>query len=695
MAVHLIKNIQFSLAMVSCASMIFAPVHSFANTVDNSTKWNNSLQQTGLNKLTSMDELIKKGDSFLTDSEKAELNKISSGNLKDTDAPKFETSVVKDKFGKEIPVLKIENKDFSMSIKFIGESNKFIQVNNVYMTEKEASTLTSFLDRLMAADPQFRKKLTGSSLPLEIQEYNKKSLTGSNETAYGGMAIIPKEIWKTLSKKDKVQYIIQSRMLHEASLRVIDEIKKDSKNEKVKSSMLENWIFWILQDAEAADSKNNKEGLECGIAGFVSSYDKNGLCSADPKKIQYGTGFLRDENKKAFDYCAKKSSFPCSVLLYSKPNTNNYFCVNNNNINNASNLNDKNSCASQSKLIEPNIQFDKKDSSRYSDVEKILEENYNKNVDGNQKNIEKYLKGFGIEVGDELNDDTYNQLVQLNESFQNDISFARNSCANTLNQKVDKKLQIKQGFLNACDQFHRTQLYIGKYLESKFKCEKSDEFNYQSLKCVCFNRKEVMPGSSCDSDKSSSTPLVYGSLDKCKELGCNSCESASSENNIFKCVDPSINTPKSEPSFWQKITGFFKDTYKSYPYIYWTAGAFAGYHIFKKVFFAKESPAPVSNTCETNVNKIKSGNGCICPNTCALGMYQNSDTCGCTAVNDTQVTCVGTNVVVTNILDCPPANTTTTESSSTAGGVKMCKDGSVISASSTCPSISGSSKTSK
>lgn len=156
-----------------------------------------------------------------------------------------------------------------------------------------------------------------------------------------------------------------------------------------------------------------------------------------------------------------------------------------------------------------------------------LAELYKKQQLENDQYVTNYLKSFlgenvdKIKKGFDLDDKLIDKLVNIQNVFNSQIKFARESCEKSTDNPKYK--QYDQNFWQACDQLHRRHLFVGQWLEKRIGCEDGGKMDDKSLMCMCppSQTNLVIPGQKCSvlkpviagGSSSVTSPLIQQTVD--------------------------------------------------------------------------------------------------------------------------------------------------------------------------------------
>lgn len=459
-----------------------------------------AITQLGLNKSMTLGEFYKKNKYLYPPRVQAHLNEFINDN-KDYTMPLFEVTSVKNSEGFEVPTVRVSKDGELVNMQINGNSNKYVKFNNTNLTEVDIINFSDMFLKLNNGDANLRKQ---------------------TEAKFNGYPEISKEIWKSMSARDKAEYILNLRKLWSDAQKVL--ILKNSKSSAaVETSKLEYVFNSIFSNASAqqakvavkpagaktAVKKNSGSTVSassenCIVAGYVSNYS-NGSCGINAIQDSYKdeSGNINPAVSKAQSQCGS-GQIACNPFVYGLPGGK-AICVTTSDPSFQIATHANGPCDTKSPLG-TEVQFlnkDLKNQNRYS-AENLklnpdqLSEEYKKQQKQNSAYVENYLKGFlgaGIDLSKELDVSTLDQIVNIKKAFDSDIQKAKDSCiAAASSNKYNEK-----NFWGACDQLQRRFLFVAEFLKEKPGCKDGASINSETLKCTCTDSKktEVNPGAKC------------------------------------------------------------------------------------------------------------------------------------------------------------------------------------------------------
>lgn len=266
----------------------------------------------------------------------------------------------------------------------------------------------------------------------------------------------------------------------------------------------------------------------CIIAGYISSYRKNGSCSTDGIFKNYPN---QDLIIKANQFCKNSNngggsnSIACSPYVYGTPNGT-PTCVDTKKveIQNATHFEGK--CDSASRLgskidflNNPDLMTKKRynvENLKLNDKgidEAVLNEQL-----ANPDYVKNYISGLikfrsdgknSINFGNALSDSDLQIILETQNAFNTDIKNATQSCK----MATETNTNNEPNFWGACDQLQRRRLFVAQFLAKTPGCKEGSKIDVNTLKCQCKDvsgrlTKAVNPGASCSASSPVPTPVV-------------------------------------------------------------------------------------------------------------------------------------------------------------------------------------------
>lgn len=614
-------------------------------------------------------------------------------------------------------------------------------------------------------DEDFSKAMQGAASTAKAAAAGVVTSSATKKTmAFAGMPTLSKEAWAKMSMKERAGYIIQMRLLWNDARRVLQLAPKQKTSRlettsgveavareiELGAQVFQKWASLLMllnpavqaksgkpkkpvnSDGQAADqpdlgtdagSKASGSSNSCIVAGYISKY-KGNVCDVKSIYSAYD-GAPNELVQKANAACADdQGSIACNPFIYGTPNgapkcvtpsKKGEFQV-------ATHFDgpcDKASRLTTETKATSFLKKDLKNGSRYDNENRSmsdaqLQEQYESEQGSNPQLVDNFVNGLlkfkglkEIKSDSILTTSDLDQLVEIQGSFNKEITSAKNSCEAAAKNKKNEK-----NFWGACDQLHRRFLSVANFLKQTPGCKDKGEINSDSLMCSCpapkpgaSSTKEVPPGASCSSvpdspAADSSAPPANGSGvgNKPPKPSADSCEAqypGISQDQMTadcKCKNGKqpVNSSFDGQDSWScgkaggdrvaETCGFFCSAGKflkkfALPVV---ATAAVGYLLYKLLKPKIPKLNAAADTCPN-------GSKAPCTQKCSGNFVALADgTCGCNACGGGQVvtsstdcTCVNPSTSTTTTYTCPDGTTKVTDLSSCPASL-TCPDGTKV-----------------
>lgn len=508
------KNI-FSLLSWACAhlawlTMAFSPVALGKESENiNSLVLQRYVTELGLNKKSTLGEFWKKNKSefpvfmqkdlenYFKENQNVAMPEVSVKNQKATD-------------GTDVPVLIVTEKGKTTTIQFYEERDKWVKINGIAMTENDLESVTGLYTRLSASDIRLKNK---ADKYLTNKKNKLNNLDRANDLArFEGFPRITPQLWKSMSKNDRVAYVVKMRMLWLSAKKVSEYFPKKNKKtaEHSSDSQLEKFFDIILKKAEAAPSGTakmtappaakpaksaavqvkgttvtTKEGKtvripynakSCVVAGYVGAYSETtGKCSPEVALATYEKNDNLKFVKKANDECSARASnlVACNPILYSYPQGS-PLCVDSKASSYQIATHYEGPCDTASRLSSKDVKDKLTFKSDYSDI--VPEARRWEMIDQDQKKDEysytnEFIKGY-LKRND-TESKKYSELFEQGK-WDKDLDEMLVNIQTQFETEIERSTQAcREGYLSgtnepnqkgACDQLHRRWLFTERFI---------------------------------------------------------------------------------------------------------------------------------------------------------------------------------------------------------------------------------------
>lgn len=561
----------------------------------NQNKLTTIVNEAGLNKRITLNEYWKNTKKFYPAWVVPQLENYvkSNGNRL---MPEVQLASMKSSDGSVIPVMRLTDGGKSYTLQFFGEKNKYVKFNNVNLSEFDIARIDDVFTRIVASDYNLRKQ--AEALYFKNPEKIKNSAKQSNDFNFQKFPRITPELWKSLTKEQRVGYIIKMRSLHQSAVAVM----ASSNNKAKKGASIDLQLFYKTIFGEVANAQKTKRQSaaqpfsgQCIVAGYVGSYgpgennkgQRSSICDVDLA--------LKDSNylstKTANEKCAEKDSktVACNPIIYGYPNGQPY-CVDKVSSNFQQGTWFEGPCDKESRLTTTKVGDFSKKYSELSREEQLKAIELEQKAD--YKLTDAFLKGVLASKDPALLDAFINgkwthaldtELVKIQNQFEDEITRSMQICSSKLDATGGKNDEPRQK--DACDQLHRRWLFADRFvsqirskgcLDGSKYIWKLDDKDYSSDRsnettafrknktnveatgsnlCQCANGKNVSFGERCElsaitSEEISGQPVA--SVLACSEKNGNI--KGIDENNPCQCKDGKEPKPAKKGSFFSFIS---------------------------------------------------------------------------------------------------------------------------------------------
>ena len=764
------KSIRWSLAWVSVGTMVWTPVAMGQEAQRiTQQQIQGALDTIGLNRQMTVGEFYTKNKELFPERIRQDLEPALM-KFKNERMPQFEVVSSKATDGAEVATVRVSSSVGLLNLQWFGETNRFLKFQNTNLTEIDIINFDDMLHRVMAGDEKIRRQFFKNDEDFSKAMWGAAatgpgaSSATKKAAAFAGMPTLSKEAWAKMSLKERAGYIIQMRLLWNDARRVLQlaprqktsqfEVDKKSTEPvavhefEMGAKLFQKWASLLtllnpavqakkgpskpkVSDGKVADqpdlgseagSSASGSSNSCIVAGYISKY-KGNICDVKSIYSAYD-GTPNELVQKANEACADdKGSIACNPFIYGTPNgapkcvtpsKKGEFQV-------ATHFDgpcDKASRLTTETTATSFLKKDLKNGGRYDNDNRSmsdaqLQEQYESEQAKNPQLVDSFLNGLlkfkglkEIKSDSVLTAGDIDQLIEIQGSFNKEITSAKNSCEAAAKNKKNEK-----NFWGACDQLHRRFLSVANFLKQTPGCKDKGEINSDSLMCSCpapkpgaTSTKEVPPGASCSSvpDAAAGSPTAStggsGAGSKPPKPNSESCEaqypgiSQDQMTSDCKCKNGKqpVNSSFDGQDSWScgkaggdrvpETCGFFCSAGKflkkfALPIV---ATAAVGYLLYKLLKPKIPKLNAAADTCPN-------GSKAPCTQKCSGNFVALADgTCGCNACGGGQVvtsatdcTCVNPSTSTTTTYTCPDGTTKVTDLSSCPASL-TCPDGTKV-----------------
>ena len=292
------------------------------------------IYELGLNRKTTAQEFWAKSSFYFPGYAYVDLQKAVLKNPQKL-MPIFEVKTTKNTNGENVPTIFYTEEGKSYNIQFIGEKDKYLKINNTFLSEIEVENPKKVIQKIIQADKKLSADLQKQSA---LIDYKKQDLAKRPFQDFKGFPRLNKSVWTKMSLSQKAAYIVEMRLLNEKA----DLVRQAAANKKAKSKKTSQldvaekyqmFVQFLLGQEACAASTNFFNGQHCINQGFVASssgaYRKNeeGRETCNLYEILKNDKYTKDPLiKKAVEDCVTQNQMPCNPLVYSFDSNGKAFC---------------------------------------------------------------------------------------------------------------------------------------------------------------------------------------------------------------------------------------------------------------------------------------------------------------------------------------------------------------------------------
>lgn len=471
--IKLNKLFSWGLAHISWITMAFSPV-ALGKESENLTAENLKAYSAefGLNQKTTLADFWEKSKAYYPGYMYKEIESFVQKNP-NMPMPQFEIKTSKSSNGEDVPTIYISENGKTQTIQIFGKPDKFVKMNDVYLSENEIGLPKNIAKKLLAADPKLKLKYSEAK--------------ASEKARTSPFPQMDSKLWKKMTFEQRVTYFIQMRMMYIDAQKVLSEKNKDAEKKSSAFPTFEYIFKSILPDVDAATAKKKTQAKTskvsvsdtCIVAGYVGRNvskvendrgQRAGGCSVDAALNNYSApevSFVKTSNET----CAtkSKSSIACNPIIYGTPNGQ-PICVDKKSSEFQIATHWEGPCDTQSRLSHNHPLFDLngKDYSQIQPREKQIEVIRKDQAEQNFQLTKDFIAGVLASKDQALlalfkdgkwSDQLEKEIKKIGDSFNEGISAALADCESKVTlPQIDKRQRP------ACDQLHRRYLFIDEVI---------------------------------------------------------------------------------------------------------------------------------------------------------------------------------------------------------------------------------------
>ncbi len=258
----------WTMAHISWMTMAFSPValgQQAENIKAQDLKF--TIQALNLNKKMTVKEFWEKTKAEYPGYAYYEIEEFIKQNPKAL-MPQFEVRTVKGSKGQEVPVITFTDGGKTHSVQIFGDEKNYLKFNGITVSEAESTQPSKIFQKLIDNDSKLKKQYNDAVTKTAVAENRtyrtemKPKATTKNKgrfSSFNGFARVTPQMWASMSKFDRAQYLVQMRMVWTEARKVnfISDQQRSpasqpSKKPRKKTSSLENmYKVFFGQDVEA------------------------------------------------------------------------------------------------------------------------------------------------------------------------------------------------------------------------------------------------------------------------------------------------------------------------------------------------------------------------------------------------------------------------------------------------------------
>lgn len=370
-----LKSAKWAAAYLSCLTMVFAPVAMGKEAEEMTQK---SVQQLvkdlGLDKKMTLGEFWEKNKALVPGYVYRDLENFVKQN-KNMQMPEVTTDVSKATDGSEIPVLRFTKDGKTQTAQIFGEKEKWVKFNGVTLTERDLERVEDVFKRIEGSDIKLKRKAdkyrqNKSQIQKNSAEQKQLDIYKKDFARFNGFPRVTPQMWKSLTKEQRVGYIVKMRLMWMNARKVLAVSPQPSTavNKSKLSAAVENFYKVIFGEqayakpilppppGQVAGKPIAEMGVQvrgasvrvrdnrgttrvvsipynadtCVVAGYIGAYgkvsnvngDNRAGCSIDLALATYKNNPSLEFVQKANEACAAKSStmVACNPIIYGYPN---------------------------------------------------------------------------------------------------------------------------------------------------------------------------------------------------------------------------------------------------------------------------------------------------------------------------------------------------------------------------------------
>jgi hypothetical protein len=220
---QMMNGLKLTTALLSCFTMVFSPVAMGAEAERISRQQlEKFVVGVGLNRKETLGQFWDKSKVLVPANLYADLQKYvnENRNLAMPEVTGITSSKGAD--GTEVPTLQMSQGGKTYTVQFFGEKIRYIRINGVTLAENDLIRLRPALARLEASDINVRK--LGDKLRQDdaIRTENEKAAIEYTKdfARFKGFPRVTPQMWKSMSKFDRANYIVKMRLMWQDAARV-------------------------------------------------------------------------------------------------------------------------------------------------------------------------------------------------------------------------------------------------------------------------------------------------------------------------------------------------------------------------------------------------------------------------------------------------------------------------------------------
>lgn len=221
----LLKILSWTAVHTAWMTMTFSPVALGVEAEKLSKqKIQEYLQEAGLNKQTTVGEFWEKTKAYYPGYVYSQIEAFAMQN-KNVRMPEINLTTAKATDGSEVPVLNYTAAGKNYSIQLYGDKNKWAKFNNVNFAAADIAKPEDMFRRIQANDIRVKRDLDlikKKTIQDSANETKRLEIFKKDFARFKGFPRVTPELWKSLTKEKRANYLVKMRSLWLAAGKVLE-----------------------------------------------------------------------------------------------------------------------------------------------------------------------------------------------------------------------------------------------------------------------------------------------------------------------------------------------------------------------------------------------------------------------------------------------------------------------------------------